>query len=288
MKTGQSPVYGDAAVHEALSLRDSSFGELNNLLKESGYEQVECRKLPSELTREEFDYDNWYVLMGAKPVDEMQKEERGMAAYWDSSALTYDARHDLYDESRWVEVLSSLVGEDRDLRILDVATGTGLISNYLASSGYTQVVACDISEKMMRVAMARAEERGNAIEFVYGNTLDLPFEDESFDVVINSRLLWTLTDPDKAISQWHRVLKPGGRVVAINELGATGIEVNLEGEYERKTGSSCFPFAEASREEIIRSFEEGMFSDVSARPMEGCRMKSSECENWFAFVGIKL
>ena len=66
-----------------------------------------------------------------------------MRKYWNDSAQTYDERHDLYDENHWQNVLSGLVGSNKEATILDVATGTGLIANYLASAGYENVVgAC--------------------------------------------------------------------------------------------------------------------------------------------------
>lgn len=288
LQTWKYPSYDNEEIHKKLTFVDSSFEELCSALDEAGYASIECRRLPGELTRAEFDYDNWYVLEGSKPKDKVLSDEEGMAAYWDSSSETYDERHDLHDEAHWVEVLSGMIGQDRNLSILDVATGTAIIPNFLASAGYNNITGVDISEKMMHEGMRRCERLGNTMEFRYGNTLDLPFEDETFDVVMNSRLLWTLTDAEGAAAEWYRVLKPGGKLVAINELEDSGIEVDTDGwSYSASTGIDTFPFARVSREEIIKTLEGQSFKDVKVESMPGCHMKSSECENWFAFVGLK-
>lgn len=287
LKRYDGPSYANEEIHTKLTLEDASFEELCSLGAHCGYVDVSCDRLPDNLTRPGFDYDNWYVFTATKPFEKTHRDELGMASYWDRSALTYDEHHDLYDEKHWMEVLSGLVGSDKDAKILDVATGTGLIANYLASAGYKNVVGVDISEEMMRIAMKRARECGNDIEFRFGNTLALPFKDDSFDVVINSRLLWTLTEPEHAIQEWYRVLKPGGRVVAINELEESGIEVDLSGQYCQDTGIDDFPFARVSSEDIVGTFEEEGFTEMEVSLMPGCHMKTSDRENWFSFVGIK-
>ncbi len=284
---GEKPLYGDENIHKMLSFESASIHELENTFESLGFENATCKQLSPLLTRKEFHYDRWHVVFASKPMKRSYVEELNMAQYWNDSAQTYDERHDLHDENHWQNVLSGLVGSNKEATILDVATGTGLIANYLASAGYENVVGVDISEKMMAHAIRKSQKRGNDIEFLYGDTLDLPFEDEVFDVVINSRLLWTLSDPLAAMKEWYRVLRPGGTIVAINELEESGIQVNLNGEYSEKTGINEFPFAQASQEEILDVFEQAGFKKTVVRHMEGCHMKTSNSENWFAFIGKK-
>lgn len=63
--------------------------------------------------------------------------------------------------------------------------------------------------------------------------------------------------------------------------------MNLNGEYSEKTGINEFPFAQASQEEILDVFEQAGFKKTVVRHMEGCHMKTSNSENWFAFIGKK-
>ena len=109
----------------------------------------------------------------------------------------------------WKNFFSKELGEKR-LRILDVGTGTGFLSLSLAEIGH-EVVGIDLSEGMISSARKIADDRGLDLDLMVGDAESLDFDDDSFDVVVSRWVLWTLPDPEKAISEWMRVLKPGGR-----------------------------------------------------------------------------
>lgn len=56
------------------------------------------------------------------------------------------------------------------------------------------------------------------MQYIKADLNSLPFENESFDYIVNSRVLWTLTDPDKALKEWNRVLKKGGEILSFVRL----------------------------------------------------------------------
>ncbi len=101
------------------------------------------------------------------------------------------------------------------LNILDVGTGPGSISILLAGMGH-HVTAVDLSEQMLGHARKNAENNGVTVDFRIGDAENLPFDDNTFDAVVNRWVLWTITDPKTALQEWHRVLKPGGRVCIID------------------------------------------------------------------------
>lgn len=280
-----SSYYGEE-VDKQLEIRDASMEELKALLQRNGYVDVEIRKL-SGLTRPEFDYQTWYVLMGKKPVTKRHMEAQGIAEFWDNAASRYEAEHALANIPVWQNVLSSLIGDDKALRILDIATGTGMIANMLGGAGYTNVTGVDLSEGMMRIAINHAREQNTNADFIYGNAMELPFEDNTADVIINSRLLWTLSEPQNAIAEWYRVLRPGGKVIAINELEEEGIRCPGMDSYADETRVAEYPFGNVVREEIVSVFEKAGFKDVSIEHLSGCHMVTSNRENWFAFIGQK-
>ena len=279
-------MYDAADVDSGLVVKNASMQELTDLLLRNGFEEVEIRRLPG-LTRPEFDYQTWHVLIGKKPASRRYTEEIGIADFWNNAAAEYEAAHELADKPVWQKVLAALIGLDKEQYILDVATGTGMIANMLGADGYANVTGADISEGMMRIAIDHAIEQNTKVGFIYGNAMELPFAEDTFDVVINSRLLWTLSEPETAIKEWHRVLKPGGKVIAINELEEEGIRCSSIESYQEKTNVGEYPFANAGREQISEVFRKAGFANVSVNSMPGCHMVTSDKENWFAFVGRK-
>ena len=282
--------YGDEEVSKALDNEQSTTAELIDLFARNGYEDVHVEHLPG-LTRPEFSgmewYEDWYVLVATKPYPERHRAELGMAAYWDAAAHRYDSGHMIGNMPAWHTALSKLVGPNKDVKILDIATGTGMIACALGEAGYTDVAGIDLSEMMMRVAIDRAREKGLDIPFVYGNALELPYPDESVDVMVSCRLLWTLNEPKAALAEWLRVLKPGGRIVAINEFEGDSIGCHGMDEYRRNTSSDELPWSDASKAQLIADATEMGYVDARVEDMPGCHLESSNRENWNALVAVK-
>jgi len=143
-----------------------------------------------------------------------------LTQFWNSVASGYEAHPGNVadfgtDEYRvWVEsVRAGLPSAPSD--VLDVGTGTGFMALIVAALGH-RVTAIDLSSQMLDLARATAEERGLAVRFGSGDAVDPDFPPASFDVVINRHLLWTLREPERAMRNWRRLLRPGGRTVAID------------------------------------------------------------------------
>lgn len=278
--------YQDSRIDAALDTAEDSRESLIDLLTRNGYQDVEIVHLPG-LTRSGYDYQDWYVLVGTKPYPQRRIEEIGLSRFWDDAATRYEAGHALDDIPVWQNVLRGFIGSNRDAEIVDVATGTGMIANMLAADGYTDVVGVDISEQMMRIAIDHAREQDRSIPFVYGNAMDLPFSDDTADVVINSRLLWTLSEPEEALREWRRVLRDGGKVIAINEFEPEGIRCPSMDSYTENTDVRDYPFSNIDIDMLLKAFADAGFRNVEYRSMPGCHMANSGRENWAAVIGIK-
>ena len=99
-------------------------------------------------------------------------------------------------------------------RVLDVATGTGLVARELLARGFT-VVGLDQSPGMLSLARARFGQR---VKLVEGSAEQLPFPDASFDHLTFTYLLRYVDDPAATLAELARVVKPGG-TIAMLEFG---------------------------------------------------------------------
>ncbi|MBP2132201.1 ubiquinone/menaquinone biosynthesis C-methylase UbiE [Methanomicrobium sp. W14] len=112
--------------------------------------------------------------------------------------------------------LTGFLPEDTEnIRVLDIGTGHGIQAFTFAEMG-CKVSAVDLSEEMLGRAGAEADKRGLKIDFSHGDAEKLPFDDNSFDIIINMHLLWTLTDHDLFFRECRRVIVPGGRIISID------------------------------------------------------------------------
>jgi ubiquinone/menaquinone biosynthesis C-methylase UbiE len=118
---------------------------------------------------------------------------------------------------RVLELASVRSGED----VLEVATGTGVQLVRLAGANPGgRTVGVEISEGMLAQTRRRLEHAGLAAEVAVleGSALDLPIADESFDLLVNGYMLDLLPRDDipRALAEFKRVLRPGGRLVLSN------------------------------------------------------------------------
>jgi arsenite methyltransferase len=104
---------------------------------------------------------------------------------------------------------------ERGEAVLDVGSGAGtdsLIAAQMVGAG-GRVTGIDMTEEMLAKARAAATEmRATNVDFVKGEVETLPFEAESFDVVISNGVIDLVPDKDAVFSEIHRVLRPGGRI----------------------------------------------------------------------------
>lgn len=142
---------------------------------------------------------------------ETQIEQR-VKNYWTARSHDFGTvrKNELESDmgKRWLEEIERHLPQGK-LDILDVGTGTGFFAILLARLGH-RVTGIDLTPAMIAESRALAGSMGLDIDFQQMNAQELSFEEERFDVVISRNLTWTLPEPQKAYSQWYRVLKKGG------------------------------------------------------------------------------
>ena len=130
---------------------------------------------------------------------------------FDGVANRYDFLNDLLSLGRtkaWRRVVTSIIGPKPGIKILDIAAGTGASTRPLVDAG-ADVIAVDFSAGMINVG----KKRNKDIKFVQGDALNLPFEDNSFDVTTISFGLRNTSNINLALKDALRVTKVGGRIV---------------------------------------------------------------------------
>jgi SAM-dependent methyltransferase len=140
------------------------------------------------------------------------------------------------------EVTFRAVAEVEPQRVLEVGCGQGWLSERIESELGCEVVAIDQSERMVEIA------RGRGVDARLGDVQDLPFRDGSFDVAAAAWMLYHVEDVDRALSELARVLRPGGRLVAV-----TNSRVHLR-EFADLLGIErvAYPFSDENGEQQLR------------------------------------
>jgi demethylmenaquinone methyltransferase / 2-methoxy-6-polyprenyl-1,4-benzoquinol methylase len=125
-----------------------------------------------------------------------------------SSALSFG------QDPRWRRALVQAAAPAAGARVLDVATGTGMVAAELLARTDCTVVGIDQSAQML--GAARGRFAGNArVELLEGQAEALPFADHSFDALTFTYLLRYVDDPAATMRELARVVRPGGRVASL-------------------------------------------------------------------------
>ena len=141
-------------------------------------------------------------------------------AYWSLRAETFDLQpgHEIFSEDEraaWHTLLLRHLGQGDGRAALDLACGTAVVSHLLDDIGFC-VTGMDWAEPMLARARAKAKQRGRQIRFLMGDAENTMEPDGVYDVITNRHLVWTLVDPLAAFKEWHRVLKPSGKVLIVD------------------------------------------------------------------------
>lgn len=108
-------------------------------------------------------------------------------------------------------------------RVLDVGAGTGANFPYVAErDGDADYHAIEPDPHMRRQAVEKGREVGCDVILRDARAESLPYADESFDTVVSSLVFCTIADPDRALEEVARVLKPGGELRFLEHVRADG------------------------------------------------------------------
>jgi len=146
--------------------------------------------------------------MPSSPPDDARRIFSGIGATYEKAGALLSFGQD----ARWRARLVQSVRALPDDVVLDVATGTGLVARAIRVRYGCDVVGLDRSADMLGAAVAR----DGHIPLVRGGAEALPFPDESFDHLTFTYLLRYVDDPAAVLRELARVVRPGGRIVALD------------------------------------------------------------------------
>lgn len=187
-----------------------------------------------------------------------------------------------------LELLFQTIAALGPTSVLEVGCGPGELSERIGDELGASVVALDISPRMVELA------RGRGVDARLGDVQELPFDNESFDLAIAAWMLYHVPDVHRALGELARVLRPGGRLVAVtnyldhmHELRALADEhrPGFESAFSGENGQSLLErhFAAVEELDLAGSVR---FPDLQAvaaylqsvRPLRGAEARLGDVE----------
>ena len=123
----------------------------------------------------------------------------------------------------WRKKVVEIVKNTNPTNVLDIATGTGDLAINLTKTNAKKIIGLDISEGMLKVGREKIEKLklNSIIEMKFGDSENIPFEDNSFDAITVAFGVRNFENLEKGLSEIHRVLAPGGIFVVLETSNPT-------------------------------------------------------------------
>jgi SAM-dependent methyltransferase len=237
--------------------------------------------------------------------------------YHDVAAAGYDAKWGIdfgdVGQSQVLGKIRKLLGEELRGgygRGLEIGAGTGYFSLNLLQAGVLGEATCtDISPGMVATLAANARRLGLEVRAARADAESLPFADESFDLVFGHAVLHHLPDLRRAFTEFHRVLRPGGRLLFAGEPSRIGDRLAtvpkrgasllapawralLRASPARTAGTDTGDVEDHALENCvdIHAFAPGDLSDLARRSgFAAVRVRGEELlANWFGWINRGL
>ncbi len=160
--------------------------------------------------------------------------------YWSRFAADFEEKNTYVVGKDNFDKLGTYLETFSDMgHLLELGCGNGTYTKILCSKA-DAIVATDYSDEMLATLPARLANYSN-IRFQKENCFDLSFEPSTYDTVFMANLLHIIPEPEKALNECHRVLKPGGRLIVVSFTVETLSQEHIEGLQKRYVDAYGLP-----------------------------------------------
>lgn len=158
--------------------------------------------------------------MAVTPYNSSESKKQQVAKMFNNIAGSYDLLNHVLSagiDIIWRKKAIKILGKNNPKQLLDIATGTGDFAFEALALNPDKIIGVDISEGMLAVGKEKVAKRGlsNKMELMYGDSENLPFEDNTFDGVTVSFGVRNFENLLKGLTDIYRVTKPGGQAVIL-------------------------------------------------------------------------
>jgi SAM-dependent methyltransferase len=187
--------------------------------------------------------------------------------------------------------LAELVGFSGSERVLDVGSGLGGPSRFIAWRYGCRVSGVDLTAEFVRLAemLTRMTRLVGRVDYRQGNALDLPFEEMSFDVVWSQNAAMNIADRDRLYGGMFGVLKPGGKLALQEVALGPGGDPHYPVQWAREPSTSFLLTQQATREKLEAiGFRVLVWQDTTADALEAAQARARHVEGPPPVLGTHL
>jgi SAM-dependent methyltransferase len=177
--------------------------------------------------------------------------------------------------------LATLLGLTGKERVLDVGSGIGGPSRYLAAHLGCRVSGVDLTAEFVRVAqmLTRLLKLETLVDYRQGNALDLPFADTSFDIVWSQNAAMNIRDRDRLYGEMRRVLRSGGRLGLQEVAQGPGGEPHYPVPWAKEKSISFLLTPEEARRKLeAAGFRVAAWQDTTEASLASAQARSRSAE----------
>lgn len=199
-------------------------------------------------------------------------EMEGLVARWYARIRGTESQIEAYRKE--AERLTRSLPEGA--RVLEVAFGPGYLAIELARLERFQVTGLDISHTFVKIASQNAKESGVTADFHQGDAAVMPFEADSFDLIVCQAAFKNFVHPGSALSEMYRILRGGGTAV-IQDMSSDASHADIEREVGAMRLGPVSSFTTKATLEMLkrRAYSPAKFERLAAEsPFETCTIST--------------